>query len=110
MESQLLAPSSRILGFDIARALAIFGMVIVNFKIAMEAQTGTHFWLGFAQLFEGRASALFVILAGVGISLKQDGSLSGLVFLRIDGNLRTSRGQRLQSDKMLILLSMPEYK
>ena len=69
MESQLLAPSSRILGFDIARALAIFGMVIVNFKIAMQAQTGADFWLGFAQLFEGRASALFVILAGIGISL-----------------------------------------
>ena len=60
---------SRIIGFDIARALAIFGMVIVNFKIAMQAQAGTDFWLGFAQLFEGRASALFVILAGVGISL-----------------------------------------
>ncbi|WP_193332897.1 DUF418 domain-containing protein [Pseudoalteromonas ulvae] len=61
--------SSRILGFDIARAFAVFGMVIVNFKIAMEAQTGAAFWLGFASLFEGRASALFVILAGLGISL-----------------------------------------
>ena len=43
-------------------------------------------------------------------SRQANGSLSGLVFLRIDGNLRTSRGQRLQSDKMLILLSMQEYK
>jgi uncharacterized protein len=31
----------RVTGFDLARALAIFGMVIVNFKIAMNAETGT---------------------------------------------------------------------
>lgn len=58
----------RIVGFDIARALAIFGMVIVNFKIAMNAGTGTPFLVSFAGLFEGRASALFVILAGVGVT------------------------------------------
>jgi uncharacterized protein len=58
----------RVTGFDLARALAIFGMVIVNFKIAMNADTGTLFLMNFAGLFEGRASALFVILAGVGVT------------------------------------------
>jgi uncharacterized protein len=58
----------RILGFDVARALAVFGMVIVNYRIAMDAKEGGAFWLGFAQLFEGRASALFVVLAGVGVT------------------------------------------
>jgi uncharacterized membrane protein YeiB len=58
----------RVTGFDLARALAIFGMVIVNFKIAMSANNGNQFLIGFTQLFEGRASALFVILAGVGIT------------------------------------------
>lgn len=58
----------RIAGFDIARALAIFGMVIVNFKIAMNAETGTPLLMSFSGLFEGRASALFVILAGVGVT------------------------------------------
>ncbi len=58
----------RILGFDVARALAIFGMVIVNFKIAMGAEQGNKFLLWFASIFEGRASALFVVLAGVGIA------------------------------------------
>ncbi|WP_419810464.1 DUF418 domain-containing protein [Bacterioplanoides sp.] len=55
-------------GFDVARALAIFGMVIVNFKIAMNAESGTALGLWFASLFEGRASALFVMLAGIGIT------------------------------------------
>lgn len=58
----------RITGFDLARALAIFGMVIVNFKIAMNADTGSQLLMSFAHMFEGRSSALFVILAGVGIT------------------------------------------
>ena len=60
--------NQRITGFDLARALAIFGMVIVNFRIAMNAETGNPLLVGFAKLFEGRAAALFVILAGVGIT------------------------------------------
>ncbi len=59
----------RIIGFDVARALAIFGMVFVNFKIAMNATTGSEWLLRSVGLLEGRASALFVVLAGVGISL-----------------------------------------
>ena len=60
----------RILGYDIARALAVIGMVIVNFKIAMGAdQNGPHWLLTFASLFEGRAAATFVVLAGAGLSL-----------------------------------------
>ncbi|MBL4660296.1 MAG: DUF418 domain-containing protein [Alcanivoracaceae bacterium] len=58
----------RIIGFDVARALAVFGMVVVNFKIAMGAKTGSTILLWFASLFEGRASALFVVLAGIGIT------------------------------------------
>jgi uncharacterized protein len=59
----------RVIGFDIARALAIFGMVVVNFKVAMNAETGSQFLMSFVGLFEGRASALFVILAGIGVTL-----------------------------------------
>jgi uncharacterized protein len=72
----------RVTGFDLARALAIFGMVIVNFKIAMTAETGNLLLMSFVGLFEGRASALFVILAGVGVTFltnkareSSDGSL-----------------------------------
>jgi len=59
----------RITGLDLARALAIFGMIIVNFKLAMHAEHGSAILQWFSALFEGRASALFVILAGVGITL-----------------------------------------
>ena len=75
----------RVTGFDLARALAIFGMVIVNFKIAMTAETGNMLLMNFAEAFEGRASALFVILAGVGVTFltnKSRGSSDGALVLK----------------------------
>ncbi|MFZ6871859.1 DUF418 domain-containing protein [Undibacterium sp. Di27W] len=63
----------RILGYDLARALAILGMIIVNFKVVMHAQAAKEgqepWWISIFAHLDGRASALFVILAGVGISL-----------------------------------------
>jgi uncharacterized protein len=59
----------RVKGYDIARTLALFGMVIVNFKVAMSPDMGHAFVMNFATLIEGRASALFVMLAGIGITL-----------------------------------------
>lgn len=66
----MVEKSKRVTGFDFARALAIFGMVIVNYKLAMGADGKGGAWIiHFTGLFEGRASAIFVILAGIGISL-----------------------------------------
>lgn len=63
-------PQPRLLGLDFARALAVFGMVLVNFKIVMGASENGADWLvEYAAMFDGRASALFVVLAGVGMSL-----------------------------------------
>ena len=60
----------RIVGFDFARALAILGMIIVNYKIAMGAEDAGPDWLvALTGLLEGRAAATFVVLAGVGLSL-----------------------------------------
>ncbi|NQX69241.1 DUF418 domain-containing protein [Paenibacillus alba] len=62
--------TERITALDYARAWAIFGMMIVNYKLAMQAENDGAAWLrAIAGLFEGRASALFVILAGIGVSL-----------------------------------------
>lgn len=62
--------TQRITALDYARAWAIFGMIIVNYKLAMLAENDGPVWLrAAANLFEGRASALFVVLAGFGISL-----------------------------------------
>lgn len=61
--------SVRVVGYDLARALAVFGMVIVNFKIVMGADSGPGWLAWLVGLLEGRAAATFVVLAGVGISL-----------------------------------------
>jgi uncharacterized protein len=60
---------NRILGFDLARAYAIFGMFIVNFNIVFGSHKDES-WLGqFLNLFNGNSSSTFVILAGMGVAL-----------------------------------------
>lgn len=60
----------RVIGYDLARALAVFGMVVVNFKIVMGAEQNGPAWLvGLVGLLDGRAAATFVVLAGAGLSL-----------------------------------------
>ena len=61
---------NRIIGYDLARALALFGMVVVNFKIVMGAEkTGPDWLANLVGLLDGRAAATFVVLAGAGLSL-----------------------------------------
>jgi PAS domain S-box-containing protein len=59
--------TDRIRGIDAARALAILGMVMVHFG-PFEPDTSTLLGKVY-RLSHGRASVLFVLLAGVGISL-----------------------------------------
>ncbi len=60
----------RIVGYDLARALAVFGMVAVNFKVVLGAGKNGPGWLVTAAgWLDGRAAATFVVLAGVGLSL-----------------------------------------
>lgn len=58
-------------GYDVARAFALFGMVVVNFHGRVEAD---HAWWDITEAFigqlEGRSAALFVMLAGLGVSLR----------------------------------------
>ena len=58
----------RVLGIDFARSLAIVGMIIVNFKMVIGAD-GEGWLLTLADSVSGKAAALFVTLAGVGIAL-----------------------------------------
>ncbi|MEM8932532.1 MAG: heparan-alpha-glucosaminide N-acetyltransferase domain-containing protein, partial [Acidobacteriota bacterium] len=80
--------STRVIGFDLARAVAVFGMVVVNFKIAMGASDNGPTWLvDLVGLLEGRAAATFVVLAGVGVALmtrraRLDGDLVRLAAAR----------------------------
>jgi uncharacterized membrane protein YeiB len=60
---------TRIIGFDLARAYAIFGMFIVNFNTVFGSYTNHTGLSGFLNLFNGNSSTLFVMLAGMGVSL-----------------------------------------
>ena len=63
-------PAERVVGFDVARALAILGMVVVHFSLVMAKDYDHPGWLGILlKLLDGRAAAVFVVLAGVGITL-----------------------------------------
>ncbi len=67
----LAAAPPRMLGIDVARALAILGMIIVNFRAMLVPDPALTPWLERGiDHFEGKAAALFVVLAGVGISLR----------------------------------------
>ncbi len=60
--------TNRITGIDVARALAVIGMIIVNFKIVLGGE-GNEWLASFVQIFDGKAAATFVVLAGIGIAL-----------------------------------------
>ncbi|MBP8129794.1 MAG: DUF1624 domain-containing protein [Candidatus Hydrogenedentes bacterium] len=60
----------RIVGIDMARSLAIFLMVIENYKNAMEAHGPGPCWLvWFFSRMEGRAAPAFVTIMGAGLAL-----------------------------------------
>ena len=59
----------RIIGFDLARAYAIFGMYIVNFNFVFGNYKDTSLAGKFLSLFSGNSSTVFVMLAGMGVSL-----------------------------------------
>ncbi len=58
----------RIIGIDVARTIAVIGMIIVNFKTVFGAH-GSLWLKTTAGVFDGKAAATFVVLAGVGIAL-----------------------------------------
>lgn len=67
---QPLFTKHRLDGIDLARSLALLGMIVVNFRIAFEAElTEGSFLYYFFSFVEGKAAALFIFLAGIGISL-----------------------------------------
>lgn len=61
--------NKRIIGFDLARAYAIFGMYIVNFNMVFGSHNKTSLAGKFLSLFSGNSSTVFVMLAGMGIAL-----------------------------------------
>lgn len=65
MESKI----KRISGYDFARALAIIGMIFVNFKVVMGMSDESGILFTLVDSLSGKAAALFVVLAGIGMTL-----------------------------------------
>jgi uncharacterized membrane protein YeiB len=65
---------ARIVGIDVARALAVIGMIIVNFKIVL-GENGLSWVISFTSVFDGKAAAIFVVLAGLGLALMTNSAL-----------------------------------
>ncbi|GGF68866.1 membrane protein [Paenibacillus albidus] len=64
------SPTKRVEGLDFARALALFGMLIVNFAVITGVEgKGSDWLIRFTGIFQGRAAAAFVMLAGIGVAL-----------------------------------------
>lgn len=68
--NNLINPSNeRILGFDLARAYAIFGMYIVNFTFCFGSFSSEETSNWFTSLFVGNSTSIFIICAGIGVIL-----------------------------------------
>ncbi len=68
--TQTVAQAERVVGLDVARALAILGMAVVHFSLVMAAdRTGPRWLAAMLGFLDGRPAAMFVILAGVGVTL-----------------------------------------
>lgn len=59
----------RIIGFDLARAYAIFGMYIVNFIFCFGSFRDDSIFGKFANLFIGNSTSIFIICAGIGVAI-----------------------------------------
>lgn len=83
----------RLSGLDIARFLAFCGMVLVNFRIAAAVTPGADPASLLTTALEGRAAALFVILAGIGLMLARSDTaivLKRAAFLMVIGLINLS--------------------
>ena len=67
--------NKRIVGIDVARAFAIIGMILVNFKMVF-GQEGESWIQPFSSILDGKAAATFVVLAGVGIAFMSNSSIN----------------------------------
>jgi len=62
--------SPRTPGYDVARALAVLGMVMVDLRHELLSYDGARSLLWLFDGIEGKAAAMFVVLAGAGLSLR----------------------------------------
>lgn len=65
-----MSANARLGGLDIARFCALAGMVLVNFSVVIGVRDDDPgLAAAFLHLFQGKAAAVFVVLAGIGLGL-----------------------------------------
>jgi len=113
------AAPGRILGYDLARSLALLGMFVVHFGLVMASDPSRPAWArAVLDLLDGRAAATFVVLAGVGLSLRSRRAPApgfgkalvrrGLVLLAIGfANLAIWPGDILRVYGVSLILAVP---
>ena len=66
----------RIVGYDLARGIAIFGMILINFTMIFSTnQTTPVFLIDFLEFINRRSAATLVMVAGVGMTLLSKGQV-----------------------------------
>ncbi|MCD9148444.1 DUF418 domain-containing protein [Pseudophaeobacter flagellatus] len=99
-------------GLDIARFLAYCGMVLVNFRIAAQVTAGPDFASLLTNNLEGRAAALFVVLAGIGLTMgtsrkREILARAGVLFALGLLNLQVFEADILHFYALYFLLALP---
>lgn len=113
-EGRQSAGSSRLIGIDVARGLALLGMMVVHILPAADADGRiTTAW----SVSAGTASALFAVVAGVGIALSsgrreqlvgrrwQGAAMSLLVRALLIGTLGLVLGRVVASESAAVILT-----
>ncbi|UCG20647.1 MAG: DUF418 domain-containing protein [Deltaproteobacteria bacterium] len=98
-----VSPSNRIVGYDLARAGAFFGMLVVNFSVLLGSGSSTANWLDWVTgIIRGRAAATFVVLAGAGLSLLS----KGVYLSRDKGEINAKRSTLLKRSLFLLVVGL----
>lgn len=98
-----VSPSNRIVGYDLARAGAFFGMLVVNFSVLLGSGSSTANWLDWVTgIIRGRAAATFVVLAGAGLSLLS----KGVYLSRDKGEINAKRSTLLKRSLFLLVIGL----
>ncbi|WKN41166.1 DUF418 domain-containing protein [Tunicatimonas pelagia] len=91
----------RIIGVDLARALAVIGMIIVNFKLVF-GDDGAPWLQRTVSVLDGKAAATFVVLAGVGMAFMTNTALRNNDKVR----LRVARKRIMKRAVFLFVLGL----
>jgi uncharacterized protein len=91
----------RVIGYDIARGLAVVLMIVVNVTTILPAEDqGAGGLMAVLDFIFGRSAALFILLAGIGVSLMA-GRAKGLPKSALQGHLFRRSGVLLAAGYLL---------